>query len=130
MLVSVVCEPESDTICVQAALSRLLRIQHYIPSTQPLHQLLNPCPPALTWRAFPLFCLAAVDILLQRLQSLTLQPHGSVSEVQIRAAMDIPTLVADLRKQRRGSVQTSGQYAFIWRALMDELEQLLGQDME
>lgn len=67
----------------------------------------------------------AVDILLHRLHNLTLQLHGSVTDEDIRAAMDIPGFVASLRKQRRGTVQTGEQYAFIWQAVMDELETLV-----
>eukprot|EP00775_Hariotina_reticulata_P012628 gene12628-12758_t len=64
----------------------------------------------------------AIEILLHRLHNLTLQLHGSVTDDDIRAAMDIPGFVASLRKQRRGTVQTGEQYAFIWQAVMDELE--------
>jgi len=67
----------------------------------------------------------AIDILLHRLHNLTLQLHGSVTDDDIRAAMDIPGFVASLRKQRRGTVQTGEQYAFIWQAVMDELELLV-----
>lgn len=69
-------------------------------------------------------------MLLQRLHSLTLQAHGSITDDDIQAAVDIQALVAGLRKQRRGTVQTSEQYAFIWQALMDELQVLLLQEQE
>lgn len=68
-----------------------------------------------------------MDILLQRLHGLTLQPHGSVKDEDIHAAMDIADLVLSLRKQRRGTVQTGEQYGFIWCAVMEELHRLLQQ---
>jgi tyrosine-protein phosphatase non-receptor type 9 len=67
----------------------------------------------------------AIDSLLHRLHNLTLQLHGTVTDDVIRAAMDIPTFVASLRKLRRGTVQTGEQYAFIWHAVMDELVMLV-----
>jgi tyrosine-protein phosphatase non-receptor type 9 len=72
----------------------------------------------------------AVDMLLQRLHSLTLQLHGTVSVEDIHAAVDIPGLVAILRKQRRGTVQTAEQYAFVWQALMDEIAVLLQEQQD
>ncbi|KAF6264870.1 protein-tyrosine phosphatase-like protein [Scenedesmus sp. NREL 46B-D3] len=72
----------------------------------------------------------AVDMLLQRLHSLTLQLHGTVREEDIQAAVDIPGLVASLRKQRRGTVQTAEQYAFVWQALMDEIAVLLQEQQD
>jgi tyrosine-protein phosphatase non-receptor type 9 len=69
----------------------------------------------------------AVDILLQRLHALSLQLHGAVSAADITAAMDVRGLVVALRRQRRGTVQTSEQYGFVWQALMDELASLLQQ---
>eukprot|EP00879_Flechtneria_rotunda_P000529 GHRR01000633.1.p1 GENE.GHRR01000633.1~~GHRR01000633.1.p1 ORF type:complete len:442 (+),score=181.29 GHRR01000633.1:365-1690(+) len=72
----------------------------------------------------------AIDILLQRLHSLTLQLQGSVTDNDIQAAMDIPYLVTELRKQRRGTVQTGEQYMFIWQAVMDELEVMLLQQQQ
>lgn len=72
----------------------------------------------------------AVDMLLQRLHSLTLQLHGTVRDEDVRAAMDIRSLVASLRKQRRGTVQTTEQYGFVWQALIDELQVLLAEQEE
>jgi tyrosine-protein phosphatase non-receptor type 9 len=72
----------------------------------------------------------AVDMLLQRLHSLTLQLHGTVREEDIHAAVNIPGLVASLRKQRRGTVQTAEQYAFVWQALMDEIAVLLQEQQD
>jgi tyrosine-protein phosphatase non-receptor type 9 len=72
----------------------------------------------------------AVDMLLQRLHSLTLQLHGTVSVEDIQAAVDVPGLVASLRKQRRGTVQTAEQYAFVWQALMDEIAVLLQEQQD
>jgi tyrosine-protein phosphatase non-receptor type 9 len=69
----------------------------------------------------------AIDILLQRLHSLSLQLHGSVKEADVIAAMDVPQLVINLRQQRRGMVQTWEQYSFIWQAVISELQQLLQQ---
>lgn len=59
-----------------------------------------------------------------------MQLHGSVKDEDIRAAMDIAELVISLRKQRRGTVQTGEQYAFIWQVLVDELEMLLQQEQQ
>jgi tyrosine-protein phosphatase non-receptor type 9 len=72
----------------------------------------------------------AVDMLLQRLHSLMPQLHGTVREEDIHAAVDIPGLVASLRKQRRGTVQTAEQYAFVWQALMDEIAVLLQEQQD
>lgn len=69
-------------------------------------------------------------MLLQRLHNLTLRPHGSITDDDIRAAVDIPALVAGLRKQRRRTVQTSGQYAFIWQAVIEEVQALLQQEQQ
>lgn len=73
---------------------------------------------------------AAVDVILQRLHSVTLQAHGSITDDDICAVVDIEALVAGLRKQRRGTVQTSEQYAFIWQAVIDEIEVLLQQERQ
>jgi tyrosine-protein phosphatase non-receptor type 9 len=69
----------------------------------------------------------AIDVLLQRLHSLSLQLHGSVEEKDVIAAMNVPELVLDLRQQRRGMVQTWEQYSFVWQAVINELQALLQQ---
>jgi tyrosine-protein phosphatase non-receptor type 9 len=69
----------------------------------------------------------AIDVLLQRLHSLSLQLHGSVEQKDVIAAMNVPELVLNLRQQRRGMVQTWEQYSFVWQAVINELQALLQQ---
>mmetsp|Transcript_21619 Transcript_21619/g.47303 ORF Transcript_21619/g.47303 Transcript_21619/m.47303 type:complete len:334 (-) Transcript_21619:715-1716(-) len=67
----------------------------------------------------------AVDMLRQRLRMLqekyatTTAPTSELSD-----ALDLPTLVHQLRKQRMGMVQTFEQYVFIYQALYEELAEL------
>jgi tyrosine-protein phosphatase non-receptor type 9 len=72
----------------------------------------------------------AIDILLQRLHSLSLQLHGSVGLQDVIAAMNVPELVVNLRQQRRCMVQTWEQYSFIWQAVINELQALLQQQQQ
>lgn len=69
----------------------------------------------------------AIDVLLQRLHSLSLQLHGSVKQEDVIAAMNVPELIVNLRQQRRGMVQTWEQYSFVWQAVINELQTLLQQ---
>ncbi|KAI8467718.1 MAG: protein tyrosine phosphatase 3 [Monoraphidium minutum] len=73
----------------------------------------------------------AIDMLLERLQRLRLQPPGAVSACEVRAAVDVRALVVALRRQRRGMVQTGAQYEFVYHALMDDLKEGIeaGQEM-
>mmetsp|Transcript_6227 Transcript_6227/g.13618 ORF Transcript_6227/g.13618 Transcript_6227/m.13618 type:complete len:371 (+) Transcript_6227:193-1305(+) len=68
----------------------------------------------------------ALDIILRRVRCLA--ESGSVASVeQLKAALSVPTAVTNLRKQRRGMVQTLEQYQFIYKALLVALEaQALG----
>jgi protein tyrosine phosphatase len=66
----------------------------------------------------------ALDILRMRLAALARQEAtdpGSVAAAQIHAALDLPALVASLRQQRCGMVQTLEQYAFVYHALREEV---------
>lgn len=69
----------------------------------------------------------AIDVLLQRLHSLSLQLHGSVGQQEVVAAVNVPELIINLRQQRRGMVQTWEQYSFVWQAVINELQALLQQ---
>lgn len=66
------------------------------------------------------FC--AADILLQRLDSWQSCCDGEgLDKNEVEAALNIPNLVHELRRQRMGMVQTLEQYAFIYKAIVDDL---------
>ncbi|GBF95643.1 hypothetical protein Rsub_08625 [Raphidocelis subcapitata] len=64
----------------------------------------------------------AIDMLLQRLQRLRLQPPGAITAAAVHDAVDVAALVLALRRQRRGMVQTGAQYEFVYHALVDDLK--------
>ncbi|CAD7704834.1 unnamed protein product [Ostreobium quekettii] len=64
------------------------------------------------------FC--AVYVLLQRLYALLRSSRPSVG--QIERAVDVPGVVARLRRQRMGMVQTVEQYYFCYQAVIQEVE--------
>ena len=64
------------------------------------------------------FC--AVYVLLRRLLHLLKTKDASME--QIKKSVDIAGVVARLRKQRMGMVQTIDQYYFCYQAVMQELE--------
>ena len=63
------------------------------------------------------FC--TVDIALRRLRALA--PDADTAAVAFAVA--IPDIVAALRQQRRGMVQTPDQYLFCNQAMLDELQE-------
>lgn len=69
------------------------------------------------------FC--AVYVLLLRLFGLL--KAKKASKEQLDRAMDVPGVVARLRKQRMGMVQTIDQYYFCYQAVMQEVEARLGR---
>ncbi|CAD7705408.1 unnamed protein product [Ostreobium quekettii] len=69
------------------------------------------------------FC--AVYVLLQRLY--TLLRGGPPSAAQIEKAVDVPGVVARLRRQRVGMVQTVDQYYFCYQAVIQEVEAEVGR---
>jgi len=73
----------------------------------------------------------AIDMLLQRLQRLRLQPPGAITGAAVTEAVDVQALVLALRGQRRGMVQTGAQYEFVYHALVDDLKEGIqaGQEM-
>ncbi|WIA40685.1 hypothetical protein OEZ86_004381 [Tetradesmus obliquus] len=67
------------------------------------------------------FC--AVDILLQRLDAWPGCNGGAGPERgEVEAALNLPALVHELRRQRMGMVQTLEQYAFVYQAIVDDLQ--------
>ena len=62
----------------------------------------------------------AVDVLLRRIDAWF--RAGGPTKDEVEAALDVPLLVHSLRQQRGGMVQTLEQYAFLYRAALDELE--------
>ncbi|KAF6254095.1 protein-tyrosine phosphatase-like protein [Scenedesmus sp. NREL 46B-D3] len=67
------------------------------------------------------FC--AVDILLQRLDAWPCCRDGAGPDRgEVEAALNLPALVHELRQQRMGMVQTLEQYAFVYQAILDDLQ--------
>lgn len=69
------------------------------------------------------FC--AVYVLLQRLYALL--RTSSPSAAQIEKAVDVPGVVARLRRHRIGMVQTVDQYYFCYQAVIQEVEAEVGR---
>lgn len=67
------------------------------------------------------FC--AVDILLQRLDAWPQCQDGcGPDRDEVEAALNVPHLVHELRRQRMGMVQTLEQYAFVYKAVVEDLQ--------
>eukprot|EP00891_Asterochloris_glomerata_P006783 jgi/Astpho2/6783/e_gw1.00103.33.1_t len=67
-----------------------------------------------------------INIVMRRLRKL--DPVNSLGECSSTAvkAVDLKRVVANLRKQRAGMVQTEEQYIFCYHALLEELKEVLG----
>lgn len=65
------------------------------------------------------FC--AVDITLQRFDSWRSRA-GEVTPEEVAATLDMPSLVASLRTQRMGMVQTLEQYEYVYQTLLEDLQ--------
>jgi tyrosine-protein phosphatase non-receptor type 9 len=63
----------------------------------------------------------AIDMLLQRLLWLKLQVQQSLSVATITSVLNVPALVAALRQQRAGMVQTMDQYSCVYSVVMEQL---------
>jgi tyrosine-protein phosphatase non-receptor type 9 len=63
----------------------------------------------------------AIDMLLQRLLWLKLQVQQSLSVATITSVLNVPALVAALRQQRAGMVQTMDQYSCVYTVVMEQL---------
>lgn len=61
-----------------------------------------------------------MDIVLRRLHALA--PAADAAAVAL--AVDIPGVVAALRQQRAGMVQTPDQYLFCNMAILEELQEV------
>ena len=66
------------------------------------------------------FC--ALDIVLQQLDSWSNQ-DGGITEGEVVETLDLPSLVAKLRQQRMNMVQTLEQYEFLYKAILEDLQQ-------
>ncbi|BDA46574.1 Tyrosine-protein phosphatase non-receptor type 1 [Coccomyxa sp. Obi] len=105
---------------------------HGVPSTtQPLRDLVQAVRGLHTSDAGPpvVHCSAgigrtgtfcAVDIALARLRSAD---YGTAV-----TAVELKPVVAELRRQRAGMVQTAEQYLFCYRAVKDEVDKAIGTD--
>lgn len=63
--------------------------------------------------------LMAIDIVLRRLWAMA-EGSDPPSPAAVKLATDLPSVVAALRKQRKGMVQTAEQYLFCYQALLEE----------
>ncbi|MEW5319776.1 MAG: hypothetical protein WDW38_010905 [Sanguina aurantia] len=68
----------------------------------------------------------AIDVMRQRLCHLQRAGAGP-AQAALEQALDLPALVHDMRQQRMGMVQTSEQYQYVYRALLEELRDLTGE---
>jgi protein tyrosine phosphatase len=63
-----------------------------------------------------------LDVVLQQLDSWSSQ-EGGITEAEVVETLDLPSLVAKLRQQRMNMVQTLEQYDFLYKAILEDLQQ-------